>query len=126
MEDTAMENKWFKRLPGFQQTPAGHERDVLRWLPKALMAGSLLLCLPSLAVRLWWAGAPDYGVAARITTVDIYAISALVLHWTAVLTVGIGAVIVLVMKGPAYVADAYPLQGSDRPDRPLPPPGGFR
>ena len=110
----------FNRLPGFQQTPAGQERTVLRLLPKALMLGTLLLCLPSLAVRLWWASAPAHEVATRITTVDIYAISVLVLHWTVVFTVGIGAVIVMVMKGPAYVADAYPMEGMDRPDKPLP------
>ena len=110
----------FNRLPGFQQTPAGQERTVLRLLPKALMLGTLLLCLPSLAVRLWWASAPAPEVATRITTVDIYAISVLVLHWTVVFTVGIGAVIVMVMKGPAYVADAYPMEGMNRPDVPLP------
>lgn len=110
----------FNRLPGFQQTPAGQERGVLRRLPKVLMLGTLLLCLPSLAVRLWWAGAPPYEVASTITTVDIYAISVLVLHWTVVFTVGLGAVIVLVMKGPAYVADPYPMEGMDRPDNPLP------
>ncbi|GAB1382812.1 MAG TPA: hypothetical protein PKE22_00985 [Ottowia sp.] len=110
----------FNRLPGFQQTPAGQERTVLRLLPKALMLGTLLLCLPSLAVRLWWASAPAHEVATRITTVDIYAISVLVLHWTVVFTVGIGAVIVMVMKGPAYVADAYPMEGMNRPDVPLP------
>jgi hypothetical protein len=38
-----------------------------------------------------------------------------ILHWTVVLTVGIGAFIVMVMKGPAYVADAYPLVESDHP-----------
>ena len=110
----------FNRLPGFQQTPAGQERDVLRRLPKLLMFGTLLLCLPSLAVRLWWADAPAYEVSTLITTVDIYAISVLVLHWTVVFTVAIGAVIVMVMKGPAYVADAYPMEGMDRPDEPLP------
>ena len=112
---------WFNKLPGFQQTPAGQERQVLRRLPTILTLGSLLLCLPSLAIRLWWAGAPDYEVGTVITTVDIYAIGVLILHWTVVLTVAIGAVIVMVMKGPAYVADAYPMEGMDRPDRPLPP-----
>ena len=110
----------FNRLPGFQQTPAGQERDVLRRLPKALTLGTLLLCLPSLLVRLWWADAPAYEVSTLITTVDIYAISVLILHWTVVFTVAIGAVIVMVMKGPAYVADAYPMEGMDRPDEPLP------
>ncbi len=109
----------FNRLPGFQKTPAGQERQVLRRLPGILAVGTLLLCLPSLAARMWWAGAPDYEVGARITTVDIYAIGVLILHWTAVLTVAIGAVIVTIMKGPAYVADAYPMEGMDRPDKPL-------
>ena len=105
----------FNRLPGFQQTPAGQERDVLRRLPKALTLGTLLLCLPSLGVRLWWADAPAYEVSTLITTVDIYAISVLVLHWTVVFTVGLSAFIVMVMKGPAYVADAYPLSDAEQP-----------
>ena len=109
----------FNRLPGFQKTPAGQERQVLRRLPRIWVLGTVLLCLPSLAARLWWAGVPDYEVGASITTVDIYAIGAVILHWTAVLTVGIGAIIVSIMKGPAYVADAYPMEGMDRPDKPL-------
>lgn len=109
----------FKRLPGFQQTPAGQERQVLRRLPKLLALGTLLVCLPSLLARLWWAGAPDYEVGAHITTVDIYVIGVLIVHWTTILTVAIGAVIVVIMKGPAYVADAYPMEGMERPDEPL-------
>ena len=31
------------------------------------------------------------------------------LHWTLVLTIALGCFLVRVMKGPAYVADAYPL-----------------
>ena len=108
-----MDSGLFKRLPGFKQTPAGQERDILRWLPKVLTMGSLLLCLPSLGVRLWWAGAPDYEVGTTITTVDIYAIGVLILHWTVVLTVAIAAFIILVMKGPAFVADAYPLDEAE-------------
>ena len=51
---------------------------------------------------------------------DIYAISVLVLHWTVVFTVGIAAFIIMVMKGPAYVADPYHLDDADTPDTPLP------
>lgn len=32
-----------------------------------------------------------------------------VLHWTLVLTLALGCFIVRLTKGPAYVADAYPL-----------------
>jgi hypothetical protein len=40
-------------------------------------------------------------------------IGLVVLHWTLVFTVAIGCVIVVLMKGPAYVADAYPLPRRD-------------
>jgi uncharacterized Tic20 family protein len=36
-----------------------------------------------------------------------------VLHWTLVFTVAIGCVIVWLMKGPAFVADAYPPPGRE-------------
>jgi hypothetical protein len=55
-------------------------------------------------------------VATRIQTIDILAISFIVLHWTGVLTGAIAAFIVMVMKGPAYVADAYPVEDSESPD----------
>ena len=42
----------FNRLPGFVQTPAGRERDVLRLLPRVLVFGTLLLALPSLGARI--------------------------------------------------------------------------
>jgi hypothetical protein len=44
-------------------------------------------------------------------------LSVLSLHWTVVLTVAIACFIVVVAKGPAYVADAYPLpdDGRDEP-----------
>ena len=51
----------------------------------------------------------------RIHTIDIHLIGLVILHWTVVLTVGIGAFIVMVTKGPAYLADAYPLVESERP-----------
>ena len=35
-------------------------------------------------------------------------IGLVVLHWTLVLTLAIGCAIVIVMKGPAFVADPYP------------------
>jgi len=105
----------FNRLPGFTRSPAGVERVVLRRLPAVLIAGSLVLGLPSGIARLAsWPGS-ETDTLVRIATVDIVAISVLVLHWTVVLTVAIAATIVLVMKGPAYVADPYPLADADRP-----------
>jgi hypothetical protein len=102
----------FTRLPGFVRTPAGKERRILRRLPHWLLYGTLLLATPALLARI--IAAPDD--ALTVTTTDIYVISLIVLHWTVLLTVGIAAFIVMVMKGPAYVADAYPLQEAETPD----------
>jgi hypothetical protein len=97
--------KLFNRLPGFTRTPPGKERVVLRELPKYLWLGSLLLLIPSLVVRLL----AGEGESLLVMSTDIYVVSLIILHWTVILTIAIAAFIVLVMKGPAYVADAYPL-----------------
>ena len=104
----------FNRLPGFHRTPAGKERVVLRMLPKAFLLGTLLLAIPSLLARL--IASPEDALA--VMTTDIYVISLIILHWTVVLTVGIAAFIIMMMKGPAYVADAYPLQEAETLDAP--------
>jgi len=90
----------------------------LALLPKALVLGSLLLGLPSLVARWLLLFATEPGATTWVFTVDIYAISLLFLHWAVILVVAIAAFIVLVMKGPAYVADPYPLIESDTPDDP--------
>jgi hypothetical protein len=105
----------FNILPGFQKSPAGLERRILRALPRLLWQGTVVLALCAMAVQLWpWDG-HEAQVFTRITTLQIWVMSLVVLHWTVVLTVAIGAFIVMVMKGPAYVADAYPLSDADRP-----------
>ena len=107
---------FFTKLPGFTKSPPGLEREVLRLLPRILMLGTLFLGLPSLLARFYpWEGSETL-VAMRITSIDIYMISAVILHWSIVCTVAIAAFIVMVMKGPAYVADAYPLVDSDTPE----------
>ena len=103
----------FSRLPGFTKTPPGMERKILRRLPRWLWQGSVILALPSLLIRLISSN-PE---ALSIMTTDIYVASLIILHWTVLFTVGIGAFIVMMMKGPAYIADAYPLDEADTPDQ---------
>jgi hypothetical protein len=105
----------FNQLPGFVRTPAGLERVILRRLPKAFLLSAVLPGLGALSARWFdWSGS-EAAVAANIQMVDFVAIGVVLLLWTLLLTVGIGAFIVMVMKGPAYVADGYPLVESDRP-----------
>jgi hypothetical protein len=113
--------KLFNKLPGFVRTPPGLEREILRRLPRMLVLGTLLLGVPSLVARVFsWSGS-EAEIATRMTTVDMFVIGVVTVHWTLVLTVAFAAFIVLVMKGPAYVADAYPLEDAEAPDTPDPP-----
>lgn len=108
----------FNRLPGFAREPSGRERKVLRSLPRFFLFGTLALGLPSLLARFFpWSGSAT-DIATRITMIDIYVISLVTLHWNILITVAIAAFIIMVMKGPAYVADAYPLVETDNPGPP--------
>ena len=104
----------FKRLHG-RLEPPGLELQILRKLPRITLLGTLLPIGLSILVRVM-PPQPGVDVAKHIRSVDIFAIATTITLWTAVLTVAIGCVVVYIMKGPAYVADAYPLEHSDRPD----------
>lgn len=59
----------FNKLPGFQKTPAGAERIVLRRLP-----------------RMAWLGF-SIESPSMLGMVDIYVLSLIILHWTVLFTV---------------------------------------
>ena len=105
---------WLRKLHG-SRTPYGLELRILRRLPLVAVAGSLILLALSVLVRLM-PSAEGVDRAKHIRSVDIFAIAAEVTLLTAVFTVAIGCVVVYIMKGPAYVADPYPLSHADRPD----------
>lgn len=104
-----------RKLPGFQRAPAGLERAVLRRLPMIMLAGTVLPIVGALIAAAFLGSDP--ASAKLAATIQIVLASVLVLHWTVVFTVALLCVIVLIAKGPAYVADAYPLIDSDRPTR---------
>jgi hypothetical protein len=103
------------RLPGFKRSPAGLEWVLLRKLPLIAVAGTAAVAV--VAAAAWVLAASDPASQKLAMTVLIAAASAVVLHWTVVFTLALACVIVLIAKGPAYVADAYPLIDSDRPAR---------
>ncbi len=84
-------------------------------MPLIWLASTLLPIVLSAAVRLWPGDRAGIDVAKQIATADIFAVALIATLWTAVLTVSIACVIVYVMKGPGYVADAYPLDTAARP-----------
>lgn len=106
---------WLRKLPNSRRHPPGLEWRLLRRMPLILVIGTLLPALAAVMARAWPIGGSPQEIAATHRMVDIYAIGTVSLHWTLVLTVTIACVIVWLMKGPAYVADAYPLPDRDRP-----------
>ena len=104
-----------------RKTPPGLEWEILKRLPRAALYGSLVPLGAAVLVR-FLPLAEGFDGAKRVKTVDIAAIASEVTFLTALFTIAIGCVIVHIMKGPAYVSDAYPLAHSDRPKR---GPGNF-
>ena len=106
---------FFGRLHG-RRVPPGLEFQILRKLPHITLAGLLIPVALAVLVRVL-PMEPGIDSAKHIKSVDIFAIATAITFLTAVLTIAIGCIVVYIMKGPAYVADAYPLQHSDRPAR---------
>lgn len=109
---------WLQKLPGSTRSPPGMEWTLWKKLPWIAVAGT---ALPMALVAAACLAAPQAltPAAERALTQWLYiAIGVVVLHWTLVLTVAIGCVIVMLMKGPAFVADGFEVQHTDHPDSP--------
>lgn len=100
----------FNTLPGFVRSAPGWEQRIWRRLPAALLWGTLLpLVLAGANHALSPAAPVSGGSDAAVLLWDYTMFGVVSLHWALVLTLALGCFIVRVMKGPAYVADAYPL-----------------
>jgi hypothetical protein len=110
-------SRWLQISPGSRPEPPGLERRILRRLPMLLVVGTVLPILAAVAMR-WWPAVDEAAAASpRLQMIDALAAAIVVFHWTALFTVAIACTIVVVMKGPEYVADAYPLPDRDQPGR---------
>jgi hypothetical protein len=110
---------WLTKLHG-RRTPPGREVQILRKLPLITFVGTLLVLALPVIVR-FWPEEDAYDRARHIRSVDIFAIASEITLLVAAITVAIGCVIVHIMKGPAYVADSFEVQHSDRPKTDDPP-----
>ena len=101
----------FNRLPGSRRTPPGLEWTVLKKLPSLLFAGTVLTAIFILLLQ-WGVFDLEEKESLRIQYVSIGLV--LFLWWSA-LAIAQVCIIVVLMKGHAYVMDAYPLPDSDHP-----------
>ena len=99
-----------------QHHPAGLEWTILKTLPKILFGGIIIPLFMSVFTRLFPVDGSTAEIAKHQISIDILSISLFFAVVTAVFTVAIGCITVVLMKGPAYVADAYELEDADQPD----------
>ena len=106
---------WLKKLPQSRRADSGLEWLLWRKLPLIALLGT---ALPLLVLGLVHLLADPQASAADIRwlqMIDYVVGGVIVFHWSMVVTVGIGCVIVMVMKGPGYVADGYRVSHRDQP-----------
>ena len=104
----------FRKLHG-RVEPPGIEMKLLKALPFAALASVLLPSLLALGARTYSDFVHVENAFKMVRSVDIFAVSIAVTLLTAVFTVAIGCIVVWIMKGPAYVADSYPVSHANRP-----------
>lgn len=107
--------KLLNKLPNSIREAPGMEWVILKKLPLTLALGTLLPLVISLTNRFIPPEGTAVQIAKQLKIVDIASIAVVVTVWTAVFTVAIGCFVVVIMKGPGYVADAYELVDSERP-----------
>lgn len=106
---------WFKKIPNPRRAAAGLEWHLWRKLPLIALVGTVLPLLCLALVHLLNEPAPEASDARWLQMMDYLVGGLIAFHWSMVLTIGIGCVIVMVMKGPGYVADGYRVSHSDQP-----------
>lgn len=105
---------WLKILPGSVRSASGLEWTLWRKLPLIFVVGTALPLLGLLVLH--WLNDDGSTEQARWLQMAEYIVAGVVIfHWTVVGTVAIGCVVVMLMKGPGYVADPLEVSHSDRP-----------
>ena len=105
---------WLEKLPG-RRSASGMEWTIWRQLPLVVVAGSVLLLIPLGLVHLFYDASQSAADARLVQLAGYVVFGAVLFHWYMVAVIAVGCVIVMLMKGPAYVADAYNLPHADQP-----------
>jgi hypothetical protein len=103
-----------KKLHNHRSAP-GLERVLLRKMPGVLLGAFVVPLLMSVIARLFPIAGTVDEIAKHQSSIDILGIAICIAVLTGLFVVFIGCILVVLMKGPAYVADAYDLIDSERP-----------
>lgn len=103
------------KLPSPRPEPLGIEASILKSVLRWCFWGSLFIVEPSIFARLFDWNPKSVNIEVAMISIDIGVVAVLILYWTFLFTITISALIVKVIKGHAYQADAYPLIDAERP-----------
>ena len=106
---------WFNKLPHTQRAASGLEWTLWKKLPLITGAGTFLPLAMLALVYLLHGESPEPSTARWLLMMAYIVVGVILFHWSMVLTLAIGCLIVMAMKGPGYVADGYLLPHSDQP-----------
>jgi hypothetical protein len=106
---------WLNKLPNSVRSASGLEWTLWRKLPLIFVVGTAIPL--AVAVALHMLTEQTSSVETRwLQTMDYMVAGVVIFHWTAVFTIAIGCVVVMLMKGPGYVADdPLEVSHSDQP-----------
>ncbi|MEO6322860.1 MAG: hypothetical protein ABIR56_19430 [Polaromonas sp.] len=105
----------FKKLSHRRCAASGLEWTLWRKLPLIAVVGTLLPLASLALVYLLADSQPGPAEARWLQMLNYVVVGVIVFHWSMVATVAIGCLIVMVMKGPGYVADGYKVSHGDQP-----------
>ena len=105
---------WLNKLPNSVRSASGLEWKLWRKLPLIFLVGTAIPLAAAVALHLF-TNQESTAQLRWLQTMDYVVVGVVVFHWTAVATIAIGCIVVMVMKGPGYVADAMEVSHSDRP-----------
>ena len=106
---------WFNKLPHIWRAVNGFEWMLWKKLPLITWAGTFLPLAMLALVYLLHGKSPAPSTARWLLMMAYIAVGVILFHWSMVITLAIGCLIVMAMKGPGYVADGYLLPHSDQP-----------
>jgi hypothetical protein len=100
--------EYFNRLPGFSQSPSGIEWTLLKKIPRIFILSCLIPCAIMLKLYLI-----NDALNSEQLKIIYQCLGVLFSIWFFLTTAAIGCIVVIIMKGPAYVADPYELPKED-------------
>lgn len=100
--------EYFNKLPGFSQSPSGLEWTLLKKIPRIFFISGLAPCAIMLILYL-----TNDSLNPEQFKIIYQCLGVLFSIWFFLTTAAIGCIVVIIMKGPAYVADPYELPEED-------------